>query len=166
QVPSGIAVDTSHDVYLSFANDDDGAGGCIVVLSSPGYGTPTMVPDTSGVAPEGIAVSADGSTVYFANGSAVESLTGGNPPALVVSLAGADGVAVDATGALFAIGSGAYVLEMPGAIQIGTGFGTPSGVAVDPRGARVYVANSTASIPTIYLNGRLDSVAVGSNSTY
>ena len=169
--PAGIAVDGSSNVYISFSNDDLGQGGCVLEwTNSGGYATPSSsIADLDGKSPSGLAFYSNGVTnyLYYANGTDVYQYNLSVPavPSDVLTVGTAVGVAVDNSGNVYAVGSGSTsVVDSSG--TIGNALGTPAAVAVTPRGDRVYVANSTSSIPAIYLDGRLDSVNLGSNQKY
>jgi serine/threonine-protein kinase len=147
---SGVAVDTSGDVYVSSA-----FGGQVDELPAGSTDQITLPFDSSNFTPSGLAIDRSGNLIVssidsrvlleFRSGSAAAT-----PLPALPGVAFVQGVAVDRSGNLFVADTGdAQVLELPaGATQYQVlpfaGLVEPSGVGVDSRGD-VFVADETAN---------------------
>jgi DNA-binding beta-propeller fold protein YncE len=140
--PIPIVIDpTGHYAYVGNLNDNTvsqfsiGSGGGLVPLS------PATVP--TGTLPQGIAVDPTGRYVYVTNYGAGNS--GGNNVSQ------------------YTIGAGGALTPMtPATVVVGSGSSCPVGIAVDPTGSYVYVANnctSTIAQFTIGTGGALSAMS-------
>ncbi len=152
--PQGVAVDSSGNVYVVYANGDSGS----VMRLAVGSSTPTALPFTELTSPYGVAVDSAGDvfvTDVLHGGRIAELPAGaGNPTELLVGkmywhrLSKPRGVAVDSAGNVYIADQGhGHVLQIPvGLDGMGvmsfTGLSDPTGLAVD-AGGTVYVTDQS-----------------------